>query len=317
MTAELSSAPAVLFRPQTAWRVRWNMNTDTPLPPDEAAGENPPDGAMIDYYVGAKARGELTLEVKDEKGNTVRRYSSTDPVVAPDATLAIPRYWVRPSQQLSSEPGMHRFLWDLHYTPIPGAAPQYPIAAVYMNTAPASTSPWAMPGKYTAVLTIGGKSYSQPFSIAMDPRVKTSTADLSEQFKLSRQIYDQLISVAKTAESARQVREQLDAIRSQLPEGELKKELNSVTEKMQLFGGTAAPTGARTLGLTTGRLRSLFAQIEGVDLAPTSQIISATAETIKDAHDLEESWKTFASADLPALNSKLKAAGLATIKIPN
>jgi len=116
---------------------------------------------------------------------------------------------------------------------------------------------------------------------------------------------------------ARQVREQLDAIRSQLPEGELKKELNSVTEKMQLFGGTAAPTGARTLGLTTGRLRSLFAQVEGVDLAPTSQIISATAETIKDAHDLEESWKTFASADLPALNSKLKAAGLATIKIPN
>jgi photosystem II stability/assembly factor-like uncharacterized protein len=316
MTREPGNA-AVLFRPQTAWRVRWNMNTDTPLPPDEAAGENPPDGAMIDYYVGANARGEVTLEIKDEKGNTVRRYSSTDPVVAPDATLAIPRYWVRPSQQLSSEPGIHRFLWDLHYTPVPGTAPQYPIAAIYMNTPPAPTSPWAMPGKYTAVLTIGGKSYSQPFTVAMDPRVKTSLADLAEQFKLSRQIYEEWIAMSKTAESARQVREQFAAIRSEVPDGELKKELDTVAVKMQVFGIAGAPTGARTLGLTSGRLRSLFAQIEGVDLAPTSQITSATAEVIKDAREIQENWRTFASGDLPALNSKLKAAGLATIKIPN
>jgi photosystem II stability/assembly factor-like uncharacterized protein len=317
MTADLANAQAVLFRPQPAWRVRWNMNTDTPLPPDEATGENPPDGAMIDYYLGANTRGEVILEIKDESGKTVRRYSSTDPVIGPDATLAIPRYWVRPPLKLSNEPGMHRFLWDLHHAPVPGVAPQYPIAAIYMNTAPAATAPWALPGKYTAILTVGGKSYSQPFVVAMDPRVKTSPADLAEQFKLSRQIYEQWIVLAKIGESARQVREHFVALRSQVPEGELKNQFDSVAEKLQTFGGTAAPVGARTLGLVTGRLRSLFAQIEGVDLAPTAQVISATAEVLKDARELEESWKTIASGDLPALNAKLKAAGLSTITVPN
>src|SRR6185437_11407833 len=174
---------AMLFKPQTATRVHWNNNTDTPLPPDEPRADNPPDGAMIDYYLGSGASGVVTLEIKDESNNIVRRYSSADPMPTPDPNLAIPPYWVRPPQKLSNEPGMHRWLWDLHLQPVPGVAPQYPIAAVYMNTAPGATSPWAMPGKYTIVLTVNGRSYSQPLVLRMDPRVTTSQKDLGEQFK--------------------------------------------------------------------------------------------------------------------------------------
>ncbi|MGH8865911.1 MAG: WD40/YVTN/BNR-like repeat-containing protein, partial [Burkholderiales bacterium] len=189
LQASLTKAPAVLFRPQTALRVRWNLNTDTPLPPDVPAGENPPDGAMIDYYIGAETSGPATLEIKDADGQVVRRYSSADPLPTLDPTLNIPTYWVRPPQRLAAEPGMHRFLWDLHYAPVPGAQPEYPIAAVYRNTAPDPTGPWALPGAYTVVLTVGGKSYEQPLTLMMDPRVKTSDGDLAQQFGLSKQLY--------------------------------------------------------------------------------------------------------------------------------
>ncbi|HEU4432573.1 MAG TPA: hypothetical protein VFR51_04205, partial [Pyrinomonadaceae bacterium] len=118
LQTSVPKAPAFLFRPQTALRVRWNMNTDTPLPPDTPAGENPPEGAMIDYYIGGGTNGPVTLEIKDESGQTVRRYSSADPLPTPNPSLAIPPYWLRPAQKLSADSGVHRFLWDLHYTPV-------------------------------------------------------------------------------------------------------------------------------------------------------------------------------------------------------
>src|SRR5256714_792830 len=136
INSEVEHSRAFLFKPQTALRVRWNTNTDTPIPPDEAAGENPPDGAVIDYYLGHPASGPVTLEIRDSNGQTVQKFSSADPAPKIDPALNIPTYWVRPPQMLSVEPGMHRFLWDMHYAPVPGVAPEYPISAVYRNTAP-------------------------------------------------------------------------------------------------------------------------------------------------------------------------------------
>jgi len=90
-------------------RVRWNQNTDTPLPPDTPAGENPPEGAMIDYYIGPGTSGPVSLEIKDEAGQIVRRYSSADPVPTPNPTLAIPPYWLRPAQKLAAGSGTERY----------------------------------------------------------------------------------------------------------------------------------------------------------------------------------------------------------------
>ena len=103
----------------TALRVRWNMNTDTPLPPDEPAAPNPPEGAIIDYYLKSAATGPVTLEIIGADGKLVRRYSSTDKVFTPDpATISIPPYWFRTLTALSAAPGMHRFTWDVHYQPL-------------------------------------------------------------------------------------------------------------------------------------------------------------------------------------------------------
>src|SRR5207248_2204852 len=109
------SGDGFLFKPARAWRFRWNKNTDTPLPPDEPAGQNPPDGAIIDYYLGGAA--PVTLEILDPAGNLVRRYSSTDKIAPPKDEGQIPWYWIRPQRSLPGDAGMHRFVWDLHYTP--------------------------------------------------------------------------------------------------------------------------------------------------------------------------------------------------------
>jgi photosystem II stability/assembly factor-like uncharacterized protein len=313
---------AVLFKPQTATRVRWNNNTDTPLPPDEPGGPNPPDGAMIDYYLGAGASGAVTLEIKDDDGKTVRRYSSADPTPTPDPALAIPPYWVRPPEKLSNEPGMHRFLWDMHYAPVPGVAPSYPISAVYMNTPPAPTSPWAMPGKYTVVLTVNGRSHSQPLVLRMDPRVTTEQKDLVEQYKLSKELYDQWLLLAALAESARPLRGQITDLRAKIPE-ELKKRFEEFSENAGVFaggGGPQGPPGGQTARATvasvTGRLRTLLTQTEDVDLAPTAEQKRAAAESVKDAETLLANWQLFRTQALPAMNQELQGKGLPVIAVP-
>jgi len=322
--ASITNAPAVLFRPQTALRVRWNTNSDTPIPPDEAAGENPPDGAMIDYYVGTRSSGPVSMEIKDDAGVVVRRYSSRDPLPPPDPALAIPPYWVRPPQSLAGEPGMHRFLWDMHYAPVPGVEPQYPIAAVYRNTAPEPTSPWAMPGKYTVVLTVGGKSYQQTLTIMMDPRVKTTNVDLAEQFKLSKQLYDEWLALASASEMIKPIRGQIAELRPRAPEGDLKTHIDALGEELQTLagsggggrGGRGAVGGSRpSIATTTGSLRTLFGLIQEVDLAPTPQAAAAIPEVLRDSRVLQETWRTIKSQDIPALNQELRGAGLPVIEL--
>src|SRR5437660_1098870 len=110
-----------LLRPEPAYRVRRDTNTDTPLPPDEPAGENPPDGAILDYYLAEAASGPVTLEILDAKGKLVRGYSSADRPDVTEAelekTLEVPLYWVRKPKILSASAGMHRWVWDLHFPP--------------------------------------------------------------------------------------------------------------------------------------------------------------------------------------------------------
>ena len=178
----------VLFKPQRAIRVRWNMNTDTPLPPEEPAGENPPDGAMIDYYLNSNSSGPVKLEILNAKGEIIRTFSSNDTLYTiPEVN--IPLYWIRPQQILAATKGAHRFLWDMKYTPLNTPA-AYPMTAIIHNTPPDATAPWVMPGNYKIRLTVDGKIQEQPITITMDPRVKTSTTQWQRQHDLSMICYE-------------------------------------------------------------------------------------------------------------------------------
>ena len=283
-----SGRSAFLFKPQTAYRVRWNTNTDTPIPPDEASGINPPDGAIVDYWLPPTTGGAVTLEVKDAAGATVRRFSSDDQVPEIDPRLAIPLYWVRPPQPLSMQSGFHRFVWDLHYAPPPGARVNYPIAATPHDTAPAPTSPWVMPGDYTLILSADGRTMNQTLIVKMDPRVKTPRVGLMQQYTASKQVYDTIVELQRALAELRGMREQVkDA---------------AFDKKMETLEGRPAPGfgapagGPDTLNSVSGSLAQLMNVLQGADVAPTAQALNAVAERRQAATKLLVEWRTLKSA---------------------
>ncbi|HKE31403.1 MAG TPA: glycoside hydrolase, partial [Candidatus Angelobacter sp.] len=321
MDGRVTNGIGYLFTPQVAYRVRWDMNTDTPLPPDFPAAENPPDGAVIDYFLKSAASGPVTLEIRDSAGKVVRKYSSADPVESIDPMLEIPTYWVRPPQKLSSEAGMHRFLWDMHHPPVPGIKPEYPIAAVPHNTAPQPTSPWVMPGQYTIVLNADGKTYQQTLTVQMDPRVKTSSVDLEKQFQLSLKLYNDLRSVVPATNQLAGVRKQLKDLQSKA-QGDVLTAINTLDQKLQTLGGGQARRPGPgneppTLGGMRTRLNALLGVLQEADVAPTTQATTAIPELEQQIPSLIQRWDAVKAQDIPALNAQLKSANLPELKLEN
>jgi len=306
----------LLFKPQTAMRVRGNLNTDTPLPPDEPAGQNPPDGAMIDYFLSKDASGPVTIQVKDRKGQSIRKYSSADaPVKASPKRLKIPSYWIRPPESVSTKTGMHRFLWDMHYTAVPNVEPEFPISATYRNTAPEATSPWAAPGNYTVMLTVDNKTFSQPLTVAMDPRVKTSAADLQEQFDLSWQLYQLRLKLAPIGKKFDDVAEQLTKLKAQAAERpDITQKLEAFAQTLMKFGPPHPRPGAPPSLFVLESTTRLFNDIQGADAAPTAAVKAAVADLETKAEPMMGAWHKLLESDLPALNQQLKQAGFPEIK---
>ena len=274
---------ARLFKPQVAYRVRQNTNTDTPIPPDEAAGQNPPDGAIINYSLASAASRPMTLEILDAAGKSVRRYSSVDRAENPDASTApVPMYWYRPPHALATTAGMHRFMWDLHYQPLVGGGGRggLPIAAVPHDTAPAPNSPWAAPGTYTVKLTVDGKSYTQPLTLKMDPRVKTTPLGLAQQFTLSKQLYDGVLEVQKALDEIRALRAQTKDRQALAAFDQKLAALEGETGGGGRGGGGrgAAPEGPDSLSNMTGGLTQLMGLLQGADVTPTTQLVAAVGQ---------------------------------------
>ena len=323
LTAEVAGADAFLFKPETAIRVRWNMNTDTPLPPDEPAGQNPPEGAIIDYYLGAAASGAVTLEILDSAGALVRRYASTDPVEPADPMLAIPAYWVRPPHPLSNQAGMHRFFWDLHYTALAGGRAGYGMQAIVHDTPPSITSIWAMPGRYTVKLTAGGKSYTQPLTVKMDPRVRTPLTGLQQQFTLSKQMYDDIVKTSKALEQIRTMRAQLGPLREKAGPGATADAIAAFDQKVVALGGAAGggrgggrgavADGPDTLASVTASLTQLMRLLESADVMPSTQAVAAATDRRAALAKLLDRWNALKSRDLADLNARLKQANLPAV----
>ncbi len=314
---------AVLFKPTDATRVRWNTNTDTPLPPDEPAGQNPPDGAIINYYLKSAATTPVILEVMESTGPGVRRYSSTDPVEKPDpATAPVPLYWYRAPLVLSTTPGMHRFIWDLHYQPLPsrGGRGGLPMTAIAHDTAPAPNSPWVKPGKYTIRLTVGSRSYTQPLTVKMDPRVKTPPADLAQQFDLSFKAYLTAQAAQTWIEELRGAREQVINLQTRAGNSPAAQALSAFDRKAAALagasgGGRFGGGGQDTFAGIDATLGQLMAMLQGADVAPTSQLSAAVAESFEALGKLKTKYDSLKDQDLPALNSLLKRSGLPTVDI--
>jgi hypothetical protein len=168
LSADVTKAGAYLFQPATAILLTQGSDNGTPMPRDEPLTDNAPYGAMIDYYLKAGASGPLTIEILDPAGELIRKYSSEDKGPAVNLeTLSIPAYWVRPFEPPSTAAGMHRWIWDLRPTPSP--RPAGGGGGGGFGRGGAAT---VLPGAYTVRLSVGGKSYTQPLIVKLDPRTK-------------------------------------------------------------------------------------------------------------------------------------------------
>jgi photosystem II stability/assembly factor-like uncharacterized protein len=321
--AAAATASVFLFKPAPAYRVRRDTNTDTPLPPDEPAAQNPPDGAVIDYVLGEAATGPVTLEILDAAGKRLRRLSSADkPAFTLESlrqTLTIPTYWVRMPTILSSAPGMHRFVWDLHETPPKSSEFSYPISAVPHDTPGEPLGLSVLPGRYTVRLTAGGKTVTAPLNVIMDPRVTTPAASLQQQHEVETHLAAMMNQTFDAQAELRGLDHQLETLSKQV-QGSVAEAVRSLRTKLAaLTGGRAEffapPSPEVTLSRLAGEIGGLYGQVGRADVAPTASQLAALAAVEKDHAAVMGRWKAIKSTDLPALNRQLSAGGLSEIKL--
>jgi photosystem II stability/assembly factor-like uncharacterized protein len=307
-----------LFQPAKAARLRPGNDQGTPLPPEIAHADNPPAGAVIDYYLGEDLNVPLQLEIRDARGKLVRRYATDDKIAPVDEkNLEWPMYWIKPPQILSNKRGMHRFVWDLHYTaPVPGPVSRRGGSGV-----------WALPGQFTVKLAAKGSSQplaaSQPLTLVMDPRIKVSEADLRAQFDASMRTAGLLRKVATASGSANDLEKQLDALQKN-SNGEILSALQQFHKKFTEIAGPASQgygrpvtpleTDHTSLRYLAGDVRKVLGALQSADAAPTPEQLQALANDSALADKAISAWSALLATDLPSLNNRLKAAGLAEIK---
>jgi photosystem II stability/assembly factor-like uncharacterized protein len=329
ITAKVAAGDAFLFKPQVAMRVHWNNNTDTPLPPEEPAGDNPPDGALIDYYLKTDA-SEVKLEILDHAGKLVRQFSSADkPEILNPDNLPYPTYWFRPPQVLSAKAGMQRFVWDLRYAPPEGMRRSYPMSAISHNTPTSPLGPWVQPGAYTVRLTVDGKVFTQPMMVKLDPRVKISGAVLKQQFDLSMACYDGLQRIRTTRERIRGLRLQVQSLLKKENLGGLKEALDDFEKKAGSIDGTgrasdvdiiyfrpSASLGRQEtlVGLQT-KLLYLMVLLQSADARPTSQAVVAVRQQQGSLKEVLGRWSDLRTRELKRLNDGLRKANLSSLSV--
>lgn len=322
VSAPIAAANAYLFKPALAMRVRPNVNTDTPLPPEEPAGKNPPNGAIIDYHLREVASSPVVLRIFDADGNFVRAFSSDD---KPDATtdemrktLNVPLYWIRPPQILSTGAGMHRFIWDLRLPPPNSVSHEYPISAIVHDTPRYPLGPAVLPGTYTAKLSVGTRAIGEErFEVKMDPRVKASLEDLTSQYQIASRICDGMNASFDALGQVRGVRGQVKSLLAKNPEADIAKALEKLDDKLESFEGESSSAGSAVAQANFARLNGQLGQLLGVttgaDAAPTQTQIDSVAEVQRTLAKALSDWNETKTHDIGALNEQLRGAALPAI----
>lgn len=313
---------AKVFTPGTAYRVRRSTYTDTPLPNDEPAGENPPDGAIVDYWLPETVSGAVTLEVLDASGKVIRRYASTDKPYATETELAqqlIPLYWLQMPKVLPATAGMHRWVWDLRETTPTATRYEYPISAVPGRTPRTPEGPLVLPGVYTVRLTAEGKVSTAKVTVKLDPRVKATAAELAAEAALERTLAKDVSATAEAALEAHSLREQIARLEAGAT-GATKQQLEATDTRLAalLEGSPAAGAGkeeAPGLDDVAGELAGLYGQMGQADAAPTVAQQTAARHTGHEAEEVLASWARLKTGAVAQLNQRLHTENLPELSL--
>ncbi len=308
--ADVQAAKAGLYRPATAVRVDNDIFLGSPFPPEEPMAKNPPDGAIIDYYLPATATA-VKLEIFDAKGTPVRRYVSGQTKEAKMPPMPIAERWFPKPIVLEDSAGMHRFVWDLRWNSS-GTGEEFEDEGYG-----APRGPRVKPGSYQVKLTVDGVTFTEPLQVQMDPRSRATAAELEQQQTLGLEIFGEVRRTRQTLAEMASVRRSLEE-RKQHLKGQT--QLLAQAEKLEaamdaIDAGSKATPDAMGLAAASGGLQSVLRVVEGGDRTTPQQALDVYKLSDDAAKSRIAEWKTLKSSGLAEFNNAIKKAGLPAIDV--
>jgi hypothetical protein len=303
---------AQLYKPATAVRVDNDVFLGTPLPPEEPTAKNPPDGAIVDYYLPSAVKS-VTLEISDSSGKLVRRYSSGQKKEQEHPPLPIAERWLPKPVVLQNAAGAHRFVWDLRWGSS-GANPELDEEGFGSPRGPRVT-----PGNYRLKLTADGTVFTQPLQVQMDPRCKATASELDEQLRLGLEIFGEVRSSRKALAEIAATKKQLADVKVKVlaSNPDVLAQITKVGAAIEKIEKGERPLPGTITGLesaSTG-LAAALRVAESSDRAIPSQAIDLYREADQVAKAELAEWIELKSTQLAKLNEALQKAGVSVIQI--
>jgi photosystem II stability/assembly factor-like uncharacterized protein len=319
--AVVLARPLHLFQPGVATRVRGNQNKDTPLPREEPAGRNPIDGAAIDYWLGAGAKGRLRLCILDGQGAQVAAFDGGE--AERERELPAERYfearWLGEPQRLEDGVGAHRFTWNLRRPRPESVGYEYSIAAVDGDELPLlPQGSLVAPGRYTVVLSVGNRESRASLDVVADPRVPVDAAAIASATELSMRTGEAMARQYVADGELKAVSKQLKALstKSELAPAlaAALKDADAALAPLRDGSGEQAPLNLSAIG---GQLATLETDLEGSDAMPTAAQAEVYADYSARLDRALAAWSAFKAGPLPRLDAALRAGMLPAISIPD
>jgi len=303
---------AWLFHPAVAMRIDNDSFVGTPLPPEEPIAENPPNGAIIDYFLNSPA-SEVKIEIVDAPQNVVGNFSSQDKISGKHAPIAIAERWLPKPQVVQKTAGMHRFVWNLAWNSSETAIEDD--EEDFASPKP----PKVTPGTYEVRLTVDGKVQSQSLRVVMDPRSAATPEILAQQFDVGKQMFLETQEVHRVLADINSVRRQIASLlpKNAAQDPQLKAALNEAQSAL----GRMVTSKQRALGQGEGLadaskgLASALRVVETGDRAIPAQAMAVYEESHQQVAICLREWTSFKETQLPQLDEQLRRANLSAIRV--
>ena len=313
VTGQAGAADVILYQPQTAVRLHYPEEIDKKQP----AGDNPPPGAMIDYYFRTAPKDEVTLDILDSSGKRVRHLSNKEKKESEQ-----PPEWPDRVERVKTIPaneGMNRFAWDLRYDDpiqIPGA--------FYSGSGP--KGPLALPGDYQVKLTVAGKSQTAPLHLAIDPRTKGAEDALQKQFELAVQVNDRNSQLHQAVNEIRDLRTQIQNLHKRFGEEErlknalgaaddLNRKMSDVEQQLIQVNMKGSEANLAFPNMLNERFDSFSHVIDAGDNAPTKSQLDVFQMLSGQLEEQLKKWGQIKSEDVPKVSGLIKQLDLPALVI--
>jgi photosystem II stability/assembly factor-like uncharacterized protein len=324
---ESTTAPAHLFKPSDATRVRRNVNYNTPFPREEPQAPNPPEGAIFYYSLAVKPSAHITVDVLDAGGNVVRHLTSAPPTPVREAARPpMESFWLAPPSALPVNIGLNRATWDLRYDPPPAFGHTFAFNGNPGSTPALPEAPLALPGVYTVRLTVDGTRYTQTITVRPNPGLLVSPAALAAQHALLMRLNSGLQATWDDFKPVAALRAAVARVAPNDTVSEVGKAAKALAAMLDSIAGDSLEDArqvwddqpaAWSLVALNGEFGLRLTAQDNADHAPTQAALAVARSSCEELRKLVGRWRQLVRLDLPAFNRMLERHGMTTVTVPS